>query len=177
MGRGSSKVIEFETMTSLLFPKYHFPLFLISICPRCNHEEEVEKLGDLDNLYTCKECGYYISRADEMVDPLAGMEYLLLEIDKNNFLEEHEKIIIKALDLNSTFNSFGKRKIDYSTFIPELLEFFEDNFESPKKTEWNDDFNPEEYRFGDLKFRASISKEGVDELANMLEAKNKDERN
>ena len=83
MGRGSSKVIEFETMTSLLFPKYHFPLFLISICPRCNHEEEVEKLGDLDNLYTCKECGYYISRADEMVDPLAGMEYLLLEIDKN----------------------------------------------------------------------------------------------
>lgn len=46
-----------------------------------------------------------------------------------------------------------------------------------KKTEWNDDYNPEEYGFGDLKFRASISKEGVDELANMLEAKNKDERN
>ena len=92
------------------------------------------------------------------------------------FLEEHEKIIIKALDLNSSFNSFGKRKIDYSKFIPELLEFFEDNFESPNK-KWNDDYNPDEFGISDLKFRASISKEGVDELAKMLEAINKDERN
>lgn len=165
-------------MTSIVPTKYHFPLILISVCPRCNHEdEELESLGDSDKLYTCKECGYYISRrADRMVDPLADMEYFFLNMDKDMFLEEHEKIIIKALDLNSSFNSFGKRKIDYSTFIPELLEFFEDNFASPNK-EWNDDYNPDEFGFGDLKFRASISKEGVDELANMLEAINKDERN
>ena len=28
-------------MTSLPVPKYHFPLFLISICPSCNHEDEL----------------------------------------------------------------------------------------------------------------------------------------
>ena len=164
MGRGSSKVIEFETMTSLPVPKYHFPLFLISICPSCNHEDEL--LESLSNkLYTCKACGYEMSRRLNSTHPLYGLEYTLLELDKNMFVQEHEKTIKKALDLNSSFNSFGKRKIDYSTFIPELLEFFEDNFEYPT------------YEFGDLKFRASISKEGVDRLAHILMNENKDERN
>ena len=113
----------------------------------------------------CKQCGYDISRDQSIIHPHHDMEYYMLNYGKNLSFKNMEKIIIKALDLNSTFNSFGKRKIDYSTFIPELLEFFEDNFEYPT------------YEFGDLKFRASISKEGVDELAKMLEAKNKDERN
>ena len=152
--------------------KYYFPLILKSVCPRCNHEEEVcsheeEESGfPSGKLYACKQCGYDISRDHSIILPHHGMEYYLLNYGKDSFLEKHEKTILKALDLNSSFNSFGKRKIDYSTFIPELLEFFEDNFEWP---------TPDE--FGDLKFRASISKEGVDELAKMLEAMYKDERN
>ena len=154
------------------FPKYHFPLTLISVCPRCNHEEELDSLleersqspfGRLDGkLYACKHCGYDIP---ENHSEILHDDNYLLNLKKDRFLEKHEKIILKALDLNSSFNSFGKRKIDYSIFIPELLEFFEDNFEYPT------------YEFGDLKFRASISKEGVDTLAHILMNENKDERN
>lgn len=159
-------------MTSIVPTKYHFPLILISVCPRCNHEEELwsheEEQSEFPSgkLYACKHCGYEIPGNHSSIHPYHNMEYYMLNYGKDLFLEKHEKIILKALDLNSSFNSFGKRKIDYSTFIPELLEFFEDNFEWPTDDE-----------FGDLKFRASISKEGVDELANMLEAINKDERN
>ena len=51
----------------------------------------------------------------------------LLDQEILGFLDVHGTIISKALDSFTSVNSFGKKKINYKKFIPELLEFFEDN--------------------------------------------------
>ena len=133
-----------------------FPLVISRTCPNCSSVnyrfEWYEQDDDKPYRYKCNDC------KEDWSEPDFEEALRELEWEKNQFLERHKKVIQKALKANTTFNSFGKRKINYSKFIPELLNFFQDNTDTLQSD-----------AFSDISISFSISEEGVDEVADFLD--------
>jgi len=133
-------------MTTPIF--YTFPLTINRnlTCIHCN-SNNCERY-----LYGLEEGNYiFCSSCEQQWPDEADNSFGQLERERDRFWDDHSEVIKMALESFTTINSFGKKKINYKKFIPELLEFFEDNCKMLEDSE---------IQKLDLTF--SISNEGVD---------------
>ena len=130
---------------------FEFPLVIHRKyeCRYCHSSENCKRYDPRTN-----EGHYIFCEACEQTWPdEADKSYERLERSRRSFLYDHKEVIKTALASFTTTNSFGKKKIDYKKFVPELIEFFQDNCEMLEDSE---------IQKLDLTF--SISNEGVDLL-------------